>query len=199
MLRKASRLWLNSSGLFDPVQHFFNGDFWTQTSHKFHRYLSGRILDLACGTGELADHIQPTSYLGVDLNGKYIDYAKTNRQRGSFITADITELTLKEVFDTVTIISATHHLSDAQIQSLSRKISKIKFKYLLVIDGLPKRPFAGILKYLDDKLGGGNNFRSEQDLAKIFGQYFTIIESGNYQAHHSFYYYPYLVATATKP
>lgn len=199
MFKEISKLWLNSVDLFDPVQHFFNGEFWPVTSARFEKLLAGRVLDLACGTGELADHIAPKKYLGIDINGKYIHYAQTHRKLGNFVVGDISHLNLNGLFDTIDVISAAHHLSDQQLKNLSQAVVKLRPKKFLLIDGLPKKPFVSILEYLDAKLGGGDYFRDENELAKIFSQYFTIDEVGSYDAPNSFYYYPYLVATPTKP
>lgn len=194
-----SKIWLSSAGPFDLVQHLFNGTFWEEFLRRFDSYTKGRVIDLACGTGELADHIRPQSYLGIDMNEKYIQYAKNHRKQGSFIVGDITKLFLKGSFDTAVIVSATHHLNEKQIHNLCQSVIKLKPKKILVVDGLPKKPFSDVLKYLDAKLGGGNFFRNENILVKIFAKYFSIIEKGSFKARRSFYYYPYLVATTTRP
>jgi len=199
MFYKTSRLWLNSVALFDPVQHFFNGEFWPVVSRKFKPYLQDKVLDLACGTGELADYIHPKSYLGVDLNDKYIFYARSHRKQKTFLIGDITQLSLREKFDTIAFIGSAHHLSDQQLDQLCRYIKRLKPKNFLVVDGIPKPPLTSVLKFLDAKLGDGKYFREEPVLVGIFSRYFKVVKHGAFNVVGSFYYYPYLVATTTKP
>lgn len=201
MFNKLSKLWLRGAWFFDPIQHFFNGSFWPETKSHFEKYFQGRLLDLACGTGELIDHIHPQEYLGVDFNQQYIQFAQKHRQRHhvNFVHADITKIDFGDNFDTAIIISATHHLRDKQLIEIFQTLQRKRLKKLLIIDGLPRTPFAGFLEYLDSRLGGGSYFRSEDQLAEILSPYFRVLKKGRFNAKRSFYIYPYLVATAIKP
>lgn len=201
MFNSLSKIWLSSVYLFDPVQRLFNGYFWKETKHRFRKYFSGRLLDLACGTGELVDHIKPKEYLGLDINERYVQYAKKYRKRPgvNFIVADIIKANFSPDFETAVLISASHHLSDRELRALFLSLQKKRLKTILIIDGLPRKPFTRFLEYLDAKLGGGSYFRSEDELAKILSPYFKIEKKGRYSVKGSFYVYPYLIATATKP
>lgn len=195
-----SSLWLRSATLFDPVQYFFNGNFWEEFLIRFGKYSVGNVVDLACGTGELRKHISSKNYLGIDLNPDFISHAnKTIRlPKTKFEVGDITKNKIKDNPDTVFIISAVHHLDDEQISKLSQVIKKSKIKKFILVDGRP-RIFVSILSYLDGKLGGGKYFRGLEELVSLIEPFLTIIESGEFSAKFSFYTYPYLVATAIKP
>src|SRR4249920_2040675 len=52
-----------------------------------------RTLDLACGPGTFADLFNGDEYVGVDLNARYIEYAKTTR-RGTFMVGDARRIEL---------------------------------------------------------------------------------------------------------
>src|SRR3990167_8841039 len=107
-----SKLWLNSASFFDPVQYLANGEFWSEFAKRFGPASRGKVIDLACGTGELRKYLEPAGYLGVDLNEGYIALAQKRFQAKNtrFRVGDI----LKQKFigdpDTVFLISAVHHL-----------------------------------------------------------------------------------------
>jgi cyclopropane fatty-acyl-phospholipid synthase-like methyltransferase len=82
-----------------------------------------RILDLGCGTGELADCLPSgASYCGVDISEEYV--ARANERLGcqanvhvgdaSAITADLGR------FDLVVAYGLLHHLDDEQARTLFR-------------------------------------------------------------------------------
>lgn len=195
-----SSFWLKSATLFDPVQYFFNGDFWGEFRRRFGQNADGYVVDLACGTGELRKHIDSEKYLGLDINPDFIAYAQNNLHfpKSSFAVADIVENNIKSDPDVVFFISAAHHLSDGEIIKLSKIIKTSKIKKFILVDGRP-RIFAALLSYLDGELGGGKYFRGSEELVKLIEPYLTIIESGEFSAKLSFYTYPYLIATAIKP
>jgi glycosyltransferase involved in cell wall biosynthesis len=73
----------------------------------------GNILDLGCGSGDLADYTI-TPYLGVDVSDVAINMAIENRRDDAeFMVADLTEgkLNLVEKFDTVVVAQVLEHLS----------------------------------------------------------------------------------------
>lgn len=195
-----SKFWLSASFMFDPVQFFFNGNFWEIFCKKFSNYTNGNVLDLACGTGELRRWIKPKSYIGVDINPSYIKYAKSRfGENGTkFELGDITNFNLKTHIDTAFLISAVHHLTDEQLKNTFKNLRKYKVKNLIVIDGYPKQPSAPLLVWLDDFLAGGKYFRGYEEIAKLVKPFYKINKSGKFYAKNSFYSYPYVLATYGK-
>ena len=49
-----------------------------------------RVLDVGCGPGTNSHHFEQSEYLGIDLNERYIDYAR-RRWRRNFLVADVTK------------------------------------------------------------------------------------------------------------
>ena len=88
--------------------------------HKFapilrHNDLSKavRVLDVACGPGTNALHFGRVDYVGVDLNDRYIRYARRATGR-DFRVMDVTSAELTgERFDFILVNSFFHHVSDA--------------------------------------------------------------------------------------
>ncbi|MBU1202032.1 MAG: class I SAM-dependent methyltransferase [Nanoarchaeota archaeon] len=85
------------------------------------------ILDLCCGPFTIKPYIielmnkhfpslEYLSYTGVDINKKFIKYARSNSKhhklRTNFVLADAAKVTLPQQYDTIVATSAYHHISD---------------------------------------------------------------------------------------
>lgn len=71
-----------------------------------------RVLDVACGPGTNARHFHHTDYLGVDLNERYVRYARNATGR-DFRVMDVTSAELAEDrFDFILVNSFFHHVPD---------------------------------------------------------------------------------------
>jgi SAM-dependent methyltransferase len=85
----------------------------------------GRVLDVGCGPGTNAPQFAGTDYLGVDINPKYIAYARA-RFPGRFEVADARSFSLSEPhpFDCIIVNSLLHHLEDGVVRSLFSGLSR---------------------------------------------------------------------------
>jgi SAM-dependent methyltransferase len=71
------------------------------------------VLDVGCGPGTNRGHLIARSYVGVDLNPQYIDWAH-KRYDGTFIAGDAASALPDDLtFDVVLLNSLLHHLDDA--------------------------------------------------------------------------------------
>ena len=72
-----------------------------------------RVLDVACGPGSNSALFAHTDYTGVDINERYIAYAR-QRYPGRFLVADVTtwKVPPEERFDCVLANSFFHHVDD---------------------------------------------------------------------------------------
>jgi len=192
-----SKIWLRMAYIFDPIQAIFNGNFWQVFESKFKKYGSGRVLDLACGTGELIRHISPSYYLGIDLNFSYIQYARKHLSSENvfFKVGDIFGLKYDKMFDTAFFISAAHHFPSPDLKKLLISLKRNRIKKLILIDGYPTGILSRPLSWLDATLGGGKYFRSESGLVREMKKYFKIIKHGTFNSKRSFYCYPYVIAS----
>lgn len=192
-----SSIWLKMPSLFNPVQRLFNGKFWEVTRAMFGYYGQGNVLDLACGTGELRKYINPKVYYGLDINESFIDYAKKKftKANTNFIAGDMTTSIPDVNFDTAFLISATHHLSEVQMETVLKILKVKKVKRVVIIDGVPFGIISRFLEWLDDVLGGGEFFKDEVELTDITKKFFKIESHGTYKAPYSLYRYPYVVGT----
>lgn len=108
--------WISFARQVSPFLLAFYGDMPLAQNNRL-------VLDLCCGTGQLAVYFLERGYqvVGLDLSAAMLDYARENAQcfikRGQayFIQADATNFTLKERFGlVVSTFDALNHLSDLQ-------------------------------------------------------------------------------------
>lgn len=85
-----------------------------------------RVLDVGCGPGTNASHFQHTTYLGLDLNPKYIDAARRTF-KGDFQVADVTRGQVASAgrFDFILVNSLLHHLGDEETRLLLSSLAPL--------------------------------------------------------------------------
>lgn len=89
-----------------------------------------RILDLGCGTGEMATVLSGAErYVGMDASGDYIRYARENAeenelQNAEFLPGDITYTDFSELgeFDCVIAMGVLHHLHDDGVNRMLQRV-----------------------------------------------------------------------------
>jgi SAM-dependent methyltransferase len=90
-----------------------------------------RVLDVGCGPGTNANWFAGVDYVGIDLNRRYIDYAR-HRYGRDFRAADATrfEALPDERFDFILVNSFLHHIGDEETRALLAHL-----RTLLTTDG----------------------------------------------------------------
>jgi SAM-dependent methyltransferase len=81
-----------------------------------------RVLDLGCGPGTNARLFARSGYLGVDINERYVDYARRSYGR-EFLAADVVtgDIPAGQGYDFILINSFLHHLDDDQTMTVLRR------------------------------------------------------------------------------
>jgi SAM-dependent methyltransferase len=136
------------------------------------------VLDLGCGTGAMAGSFRPESYVGVDLNDRYVLRARTTKSRYRFEVADGRSLPFADgSFDAVVINGVIHHLDDATAQSFlqeSRRVLLPGRGVLMISEPVPTRSRWNWIGRLIVRLDEGDFIRpSERYLemaCEVFGQ-----------------------------
>lgn len=90
--------------------------------HEYIKPQNGQsFLDVGCGPAGILDLLPEISYVGIDQNENYINYA-TNKygSKGTFICAGVDKLNYYglKTFDRIIILGVMHHLDDAQLTEL---------------------------------------------------------------------------------
>ena len=132
------------------------------------------FLDIACGSGHYSI-LAKKNYLGVDLSGKYIDYAtkKYGTESKKFVQKNILNLDFKKKFDQTLMVGILHHLNDNDALFLLKKISFMadKFYFFEPISDQKK-----LIARIMIKLDRGKFIRPEFKLTEIILVYFEIYE-----------------------
>lgn len=126
----------------------------------------GRLLEIGCATGNLADAFPGFSYVGVDTNAQSVAFAAASHPEPShrFHCLDILEQALPEPtrFDYVLLSHTAHHLPDGYLRRLIRHGHELlepggTFVLLDMIRPAPEEPFRRQFYY---RLDRGQFFRS---------------------------------------
>ena len=86
------------------------------------------ILDLGCGTGELAPGFLRAgySYIGIDIEPERIEYARKTFRKGKFHVMDATDLRYPDgYFDQILITGVLHHLSDEEVRRIVAEMKRV--------------------------------------------------------------------------
>lgn len=97
------------------------------------------VLDIGCGIGQYAD-ISKAKYLGVDLNERYIKYARMRHHKSnqSFICADVvTGLQENSKFDLVLMVDFLHHISDENVSSILTAATHLTKRHMAIFEPCP--------------------------------------------------------------
>jgi SAM-dependent methyltransferase len=87
-----------------------------------------RVLDLGCGTGELAPVFlkRGYSYVGIDIEDERIAYAAKKYPKGKFHVMDASALEYPDgYFDQILVTGVLHHLSDEDVRSIVKEMKRV--------------------------------------------------------------------------
>ena len=85
------------------------------------------ILDLGCGTGELAPVFINAgyTYVGIDIEPERIEYARKAYPEGSFHAMDANALQYPDhYFDQILITGVLHHLPDEEVRGIVKEMKR---------------------------------------------------------------------------
>ena len=122
-----------------------------------------RVLDVGCGTGELAPQFRGHDYLGLDLSTRYIKYARIRFPQVHFGVSDAANLPVRDgYYDRVLIFGVIHHMDDELSRLVIAEVARVLRpggRFLLIED---RRELAAwnILGRLVHSLDAGENIRS---------------------------------------
>jgi SAM-dependent methyltransferase len=85
-----------------------------------------RVLDIGCGPGTNAPVFAGCEYVGIDINPEYIRVA-SSRYPGRWVVGDVNDETIfpDDRFDCVFANSLMHHLDDAAVSRLLRRMAAL--------------------------------------------------------------------------
>jgi SAM-dependent methyltransferase len=153
-----------------------------------------RILDIGCGLGEILEFLPAVQYLGIDMNPRYISYARKHfGGRGEFMVGKVGKDTHIGMsgFDIVLLNGILHHLSDAEaLDILSFARSKLGPDGRLVsLDGCFSDNQPGFARFLLSRDRGGF-VRTREGYERLARSLFPRVTSGIF---HDFSRVPYSI------
>jgi SAM-dependent methyltransferase len=134
--------------LYNREWAFFALNIYPLLKHLAGEYLpdGGQVLDLCCGTGQLAGILTEHGYkvTGIDISAGQLKYARQNAPAARFIRADARSFTLKKKFDAVfcTFDALNHILNTADLEKAFKSVSAcLADDGIFVFDLITKREF----------------------------------------------------------
>lgn len=142
-----------------------------------------RVLDVGCGTGEFSVFFNPKMYTGIDIDKKYIDYAREN-YKGTFLVGDATNLPFVDGdFQKIFIVGMLHHLDDAVCGRVLKEIKRVLAinGTLLVMEDV-NRHENNFFMCLLHRLDNGDFIRDLKGYEKILKNVFLIEKTFDMQS-----------------
>lgn len=135
------------------------------------------ILDIGCGTGEFSTLFPPKQYTGLDINKKYITFAR-DHYAGTFLIGDAASLPFFDrSFHKILIIGMLHHLPDATCRLVLQEVRRVLIDdgMVLVMEDLESADNSMLTKILHS-FDKGKYVRSERQYRILVNPGFSILE-----------------------
>lgn len=165
---------LDSPYIYNLVQHILEGDYADHIYRAVPTDISSRTIDVACGSGEFCFGIKGY-YVGIDLNIKYLGYAKEKYGESNrfFVAMDALSLCFAEKsFDNAMIVNLMHHFDGGDFLRILKGVKRITKHIVVIADMIPAKfnPISKVLYRLDQ----GKYIRSLGDQKRIISKVVNI-------------------------
>jgi ubiquinone/menaquinone biosynthesis C-methylase UbiE len=166
-------------GLFLFVRSLLENNFSSIRSIIRDEMLSddhARTLDLGCGPGAFSRHFPAQSYVGVDINPRYIRYAR-RRFQGDFRAGDARELEFPAgFFNQVLIFGLLHHIDDATVREVLGECRRVLITggSILVIEDIPAVSRLNVIGHLIHLAENGHYIRPAEAYRRLYSEFFKI-------------------------
>jgi ubiquinone/menaquinone biosynthesis C-methylase UbiE len=133
-------------------------------------------LDLGCGPGAFSTLFAPESYVGVDLNARYVEYARRHFA-GRFLAGDARHVELAAgSMDQILVFGLLHHLEDEFVRAVlveMRRVLKPGGR-ALVVEDIPTVSRLNLLGRLIHVAENGEYIRAADEYHRLYGERFAI-------------------------
>jgi ubiquinone/menaquinone biosynthesis C-methylase UbiE len=131
-----------------------------------------RSVDLGCGPGAFSDLFDGDDYVGVDMNGRYIDYARRAR-KGAFVRGDARKVELPDArFDQALIFGLLHHLPDDDVRAVLRELRRLMGPggRALIIEDIPAVSKVNLIGHLIHNVENGEHIRPAEEYRRLYSE-----------------------------
>lgn len=132
------------------------------------------VLDLGCGTGELAPIFIKSGYdySGVDIEPERIEFARKTYPEGKFLVMDASKLRFPDGhFDQILVTGVLHHLSDDEVRDIVGEMARVLRPdgRALVMEDIALRGSFNLLGALVHLADAGAYIRRPRQYLALFG------------------------------
>ena len=139
-----------------------------------------RILDIGCGPGTVAPYFPDTEYVGFDSSPQYIEAARRQFPRLTFVCARVSEYQppQRSYFDVALALGVVHHLDDAEARQLFQMAHDALRPggKLVTLDGVLAPHQSAVARYLVGR-DRGKFVRSEEGYVQIASRVFPTVQA----------------------
>jgi SAM-dependent methyltransferase len=184
LIDQVSSVVLDNPYMFNYIRYLLAGK---QKGMKMfiNRYLNNydckSVYDLCSGTGDFAAVI-PTGakYVGLDRNEDFIEFARKrykNENNIAYKRLDVLkdQKIINKKYDATMLISAVHHFSDEDLDTLFKLVKKITKKVLIIADIIPDPPH--MLQRFFVKIDRGKFVRPAEEKVRLLNKYFKVVHT----------------------
>ncbi|OGE80341.1 MAG: hypothetical protein A2826_02705 [Candidatus Doudnabacteria bacterium RIFCSPHIGHO2_01_FULL_43_23] len=155
-----------------------------------------KVLDVGCGTGEMAKDFSGSDYYGIDISRDYIEYAR-QKNKGKFQVMDATKMEFPDSsFDIVFVMAILHHLNDSDTEAILSEVKRVlrpggKF---LIMDSAKIKSWLNFITIPFQKMDQGNFIRPVADYERLVRKYFLPQAEGTFRSGVSTFAYFFIVS-----
>jgi ubiquinone/menaquinone biosynthesis C-methylase UbiE len=135
-----------------------------------------RTLDLGCGPGAFSPLFAAQGYIGVDINPRYIAYARKHFH-GKFLEGDARAAELPDAsFDQILVFGLLHHLDDETVRTVLREMRRLVAPegHALVVEDIPAVSRLNLLGHLIHTAENGQHIRPVDEYRQLYEEGFRI-------------------------
>jgi ubiquinone/menaquinone biosynthesis C-methylase UbiE len=133
-------------------------------------------LDLGCGPGAFSTLFAAETYVGVDINARYVEYARRHFA-GRFLAGDARHVELQSAgMDQIFVFGLLHHLADDHVREVLAEMRRVlkPSGRALVVEDIPTVSRLNLLGRLIHVAENGEHIRPAEEYRRLYGESFRL-------------------------
>jgi SAM-dependent methyltransferase len=132
-----------------------------------------RVLDVGCGTGTLQSHLGSNYYLGLELNDKFISYARSKNR--NVIKQDARTFADYDKFDVCVVMDLLHHLNPEHEKFMKKVLGSVRKRVIVCepYENPGRHPIAKTIISIIDRDGVNDSaeWMDKEELIRFYGKF----------------------------